>query len=126
MKWMRYAAFSIGAAFGSVFLLFNLGTPVQQRPEFWETLTLLTGPVTLLAASLVGLKFEKLAGWWLLIGAAVTAVLFTARQSLAWPEIQRLVVIIAIFCLPMLCCGLLWLTHANRSDADGSRLPWMT
>ncbi len=126
MKWMRYAAFAIGFLFGSVFLLFNLGGQMQKRPTLWETLLLLTGPVSLLLASLIGLKFEKVAGWWLLVGAAATAVLFIARQSLAWPEVQRLVTIIAIFCLPMLCSGLLYLTHAyEQQQPSGSNLPWM-
>jgi hypothetical protein len=69
---------AIGAVFGSVFLLFNPGTTRQQRSGMWDTLTLLTGPVTLLATSLVGLKFEEIAGVWLLIGAAVTAGLLVA------------------------------------------------
>lgn len=82
--------------------------------------------MTLPVASVVGLlKFEKFAGSWLLIGAAATAVLFVARQSLAWAEVQRLVVIVAIFCLPMLCSGLLWLTHAHHQQPTGSNLPWM-
>ena len=126
MKWTRYAAFAIGFVFGSVFLFFNLATPLQRIPGFWETLTLLTGPVTLLVASVVGLWFEKLAGWWLLTGAAATAVLFVALRAHAGSDPQKLVVIVAIFCLPMLCSGLLWLAHANYKTPDGSNLPWMT
>ncbi len=126
MKWMRYAAFLIGVLFGSAFLIFNLSGPIQQRPTLWDTLPLLTGPVTLLAASLLGLKFETVAGWWLILGAAATAVLFVTRQSLAWSEVQRLVVIVAIFCLPMLSSGLLWLSYAHTKQTDGSHLPWMS
>src|SRR5690242_8540098 len=80
VKWMRYTAFGLGMAFGSVFLLFNLGTPIDHFPGLWESLPLLTGPVTLFFASVIGLKFEKTAGWWLITGAAATAFLFTARR----------------------------------------------
>ena len=125
MNWMRYTAFAIGAVFGSLFLLFNLGTPLQRIPGFWETLTLLCGPLTLLAASFLGLKHERFAGWWLLAGAAATAVLFVV-QLLPWrPGLARMLMVVAVFCLPMLCSGLLWLTHAN-AQPDGSKLPMMS
>lgn len=124
MKWMRYAAFAIGMVFGSVFLILNLGTPIDHIPGLWESLPLLTGPVTLFVASVVGLKFEKAAGWSLVAGAAATAFLFTV-QSHGADDGQRLAAIVAIFCLPMLFSGVLWLAHADYRPPDGAHLPWM-
>lgn len=126
MKWMRYTAFGIGIAFGSVFLLFNLEGPFDHVPGFWETLPLLTGPVTLLLASLVGLKFEKVAGWLLVAGAAATAFLFTTREVRGAGGAPQVAVIVVVFCLPMLCSGVLWLAHADFKPRDGAHLPWMS
>jgi hypothetical protein len=123
---MRYAAFAIGAVFGSVFLFMNLSGPVSKSPTLWDALPMLSGPVTLFVASVVGLKFEKVAGWWLLGGAGVTAVLLVARGSLVSSNVERLAIGIAFLCLPMLCAGLLWLTHSNHRQPNGSRLPWMS
>ncbi|MGH9521517.1 MAG: hypothetical protein ACRD3E_03175, partial [Terriglobales bacterium] len=78
MRWRRYAAFLVGVLSGSVFLVI-LEMPPTWTPDFWEALTIGTGPVTLVVASVVGLKFEKVAGWWLLAGAVATAVLLFAQ-----------------------------------------------
>ena len=123
MKWSRYAAFAIGILTGTVFL-FYLEMP-PNRPDTWEAMTLLSGPVTLVVASVVGLKFEKLAGWWLLAGALVTAVLLCI-QLVPWhPGLAALLIVPAIFCMPMLFSGLLWLSHARAQHPNGMNLPMM-
>lgn len=124
MKWTRIAAFAIGVLSGAVFL-FYLATPPNWSGDIWEVMTLVAGPVTLVAASLVGLKFEKVAGWWLLAGAAVTAVLLSL-QLVPWhPGIAALLIVPAIFCTPMLFSGLLWLVHASAHGPNGANLPMM-
>lgn len=124
MKWTRYAAFIIGLLSGAVFLFYVL-TPPNWSGDLWEVMTVLAGPVTLVVASLVGLKFEKVAGWWLLAGAAVTATLI-CKQLVPWhPGITALIVVPGIFCVPMLFSGLLWLVHANARGPNGANLPMM-
>jgi hypothetical protein len=126
MRWKRYVAFAVGLVSGAAFLLFVVLPPTSGM-DVWEALTLLAGPVTLVAASLVGLKFERVAGWWLLAGSVVTAALLFV-QLVPWqPGITTLLVVPAIFCLPMLLSGFLWLAHAHAHAAgpNGANLPMM-
>ena len=124
MKWTRYAAFAVGVLSGLVFLLL-LETPPTWSMDFWEAVTLLTGPVTLIVASLVGLKFEKVAGWWLLAGAAATAILLVVQLKPWQPGLSTMLLLPAIFCTPMLFSGLLWLVHARAHGPTGANLPMM-
>lgn len=124
MKWTRYAAFTIGLISGAAFLAY-VESPPNWHPDRWETITLLAGPVTLVVASLVGLKYEKLAGWWLLSGAAATAALLL-MQLVPWdPGVIALVLVPVIFCSPMVFSGILWLAYADGREPDGARLPMM-
>lgn len=124
MKWTRFAAFAIGLLAGAGFLAY-VESPPNWFPGWWEVLTLLTGPLTLLAASFVGLKFERLAGWWLLSGAAATAALLVMQLAPWQPGVLALVLVPVIFCSPMVFSGLLWLAHADLHEPTGERLPMM-
>ena len=115
----RYAALAIGSAFSIVFVLDAAGDPVSFRQTTpLEAMILACGPVSMILATILGWFAQaRFAGWWLVVGGALTAVLLTARSV---PQIVEapannfvgLVVVLAVFALPMLVCGALLLRYA--------------
>ncbi len=119
MKSMRWLAFGIGMGFGLLYLVLNLLDPDTfiHAASLSDWLLMITGPVTLVVASLAGLKFRRFAGWWLLVASIAAAVQFAFRTRFS-PAVMLATV--AIFCLPMALAGTLWLKSADTHDTKPS------
>ncbi|MBE9513580.1 MAG: hypothetical protein IMY83_00920 [Chloroflexi bacterium] len=72
---------------------------------------LLLGPVSLIAATAVAWKHERLDGWWLVAGGVSTAVLFMVDLA---DRPMEFLWILLVCPLPMLVAGVLWLCHAAK------------
>jgi len=122
MKWMRYTALGIGTAFGLLYLtvgvLSLLFEAEPSLPSFSDWMILLFGPLSLILATAVALKYERIGGWWLLTGGVIIAVLFGIRL---FETPLRLLVAFLVYPFPMLIAGKLWLIHAFKSG--GGRSP---
>jgi hypothetical protein len=124
-KWMRYTAFAIGIVSGTLILNSGWFDAPWRWSDPWELAVFVAGPVTQLAASLVGLKFERVAGWWLLGGAVAVATL-VMLVLLPWhPGLLTYVGVTAVLSIPMLTSGLLWLLHSRAQGPNGKNLPMM-
>jgi len=113
MRWVRWTALGIGMAFGSLFLVAGILSLVfdaeagPPSPSDW--VILLFGPVSLIAATCIAWKYERIGGLWLLIGGIIVAILFGIRL---FETPLRLLVTFLVYPFPMLIAGLLWLIHA--------------
>lgn len=114
MKNMRTGAILVGAIFGGIFLFLfiieNYANPcaLLASMRVLDALLLMTGPFTLIFATLVGLKFERFAGYWLIAGGFITAALLAVRLSDRPVELLLMGLILVV---PMLIEGSLWLKH---------------
>ncbi len=117
---MRTGAILIGVIFGGLFLFFFIAESYADRGaglanlRISDALLLIAGPISFVCATLLGLKFERPAGYWLVTGGLVTAVLLAIRLS---ERLGEFLVMGLIIVIPMLIEGGLWLKHA------GSRAP---
>ena len=122
MKWMRYTALGIGTAFGLLYLtvavLALLFGTEPSLPSFSDWMILLFGPLSLILATAVALKYERIGGWRLLTGGVIIAILFGSRL---FETPLRLLVTFLAYPFPMLIAGKLWLIHAFKSG--GGRSP---
>jgi uncharacterized membrane protein HdeD (DUF308 family) len=109
MNWMRYLAIGIGVVFGVLYVVFGVA-PAQRAISFSDLLLIFCVPVSLVLATVVGLKFERLAGWWQIAAAVAAAVQLAIRKH---GDPVAMLAAIALLCLPMVCAGLLWLSHAR-------------
>ncbi len=111
MKWMRYSALGIGIAFGLLFLIFALGEGFKGIPNLQDCILLLFGPISMIVATAVAWKHERIGGWWLITGGIIAGILFTARlidqpTNLLWTFLA--------YPLPMLVAGVLWVLHEAK------------
>lgn len=113
---MRYTALGIGVAFSAFFLTFAIGEGIGGDfggiPGPDDSVLLLLGPISLIAATAVAWKYERTGGWWLIAGGISTGILFTIRlidrpMNLLW--------IFLVYPLPMLVAGALWVLHTAKS-----------
>jgi len=122
MKWMRYTALGIGIAFGLLYLtvgvLSLLFEPEPSLPNLSDWIILLFGPFSLIVATCIAWKYERIGGWWLLIGGVIIAILFGIRL---FETPLRLFVTFLVYPFPMLIAGLSWLIHASK--IGGGRSP---
>lgn len=67
MKWMRYTGLGIGVAFGVLFLTFAIGEGLSGDfggiPGPRDSVLLLFGPTSLIAATAVAWKHAQTGGW---------------------------------------------------------------
>ena len=115
MNWMRYTALGIGIAFGVFFLTFAIGEGISGDfggiPGPDDSVLLLFGPISLIAATAVAWKHERIGGWWLIAGGIITGILFTIRLT---DKPMNLLWISLVYPLPMLVAGALWVLHAAK------------
>jgi len=115
MYWMRYTALGIGVAFGILFLAFAIGEGLSgdfgSTPGLKDCVLLTFGPISMIAATAVAWKHQRLGGWWLITGGIVTGVLFTI-SLIAKP--MNLLWTFLVYPLPMLVAGALWVFHAKK------------
>jgi lipid-A-disaccharide synthase-like uncharacterized protein len=129
MNKYRYAALVIGSVFSIIFVLDAAGDIGSFRHTApLEFVILGCGPVSMIAATLLGWFAQaRVAGWWLVAGGALTSILFTARfvpRIIESPanNLAKLCIVLAVFTLPMLVCGALLLKYAAlRSSVDKFR-----
>jgi len=122
MKWMRYTALGIGIAFGLLYLTVGildlLFETEPSLPSLSDWVILLCGPLSLILATAVALKYERIGGWWLLTGGGIIAILFGIRL---FETPLRLLVTFLVYPFPMLLAGSLWLTRVFK--IGGGRRP---
>lgn len=118
MRWMRILA-SVTAILGAVLASFwtimwaalagSRGTGLSNT--FFVGI-LLCGPVSLIAATAVAWKSERIGGFWLVLGGVVNVAL-----AAIWRDLMAFPVVSAV---PMLLAGSLWLLYAfkGRSEAQ--------
>jgi len=75
---MRYSALGIGIALGLLFLTFAFGEGFRSIPNLQDCILLLFGPVSMIAATTVAWKHERIGGWWLITGGIIAGTIFTA------------------------------------------------
>lgn len=111
MKWMRNSAAVIGLLFGCFVIFMNVADagPRQHPVTLAEVVIMFAGPVSLIVASLVGLKFARVAGWWLIAGALLVAGWIVAKT----PGIPSAWGAAAILTVPMFLCAALWFGYAR-------------
>lgn len=117
---MKTAAIAIGIIFGGFFSFIFLGETLEGLhrgrgfvlPSITGILALIAGPFSLFLATMVGLKFARVAGYWLLAGGFLFVVLVALLNKL--PMVLASCVFIA---LPMWTAGGLWLRHASSAHA---------
>lgn len=67
MNWMRYTALAIGIAFSALFLTFAIGEGISGDfggiPVPNDSALLLLGPISLIVATAVAWKHERIGGW---------------------------------------------------------------
>jgi len=116
MNWLRYTALGIGVAFSAFFLTFAIGEGIGGDfggiPGPDDSVLLLLGPISLIAATAVAWWRERTGGWWLIVGGIVTTIVFTIDlidrpMNLLWTFL--------VYPLPMLVAGVLWVLHAVKS-----------
>lgn len=112
---MRYTALGIGIGFGLLYLTVGiLGLLFEAEPSlpsFSDWVILLFGPFSLIIATGVAWKYERVGGWWLLTGGVIIAILFGIRL---FETPLRLLVTFLVYPSPMLIAGSLWLIRAFK------------
>jgi len=115
MNWMRYTALGIGIAFGLLFLAFaiseGLSGDLGGIPSPKDCALLLFGPISLIAATAVAWRHERVGGWWLIIGGIITVILFTINLI---DRPMNLLRVFLVYPLPMLVAGVLWVLHIAK------------
>jgi hypothetical protein len=116
MNWMRYTALGIGAAFGLLFLIFAIGEGISEGfrnlPSPYESVIMVFGPISMIAATAVAWWHERIGGWWLIVGGIITAVLFTIKLI---DSPMQLLLTSLIYPVPTLIAGILWVLHAAKA-----------
>jgi len=116
MNWMRYTALGIGAAFGLFFLIFGIGEGISEGfggiPSPHESVIMVFGPISMIAATGVAWWHERIGGWWLIGGGIVIAVLFTIKLI---DSLMQLLLTSLIYPVPMLIAGILWVLHTAKA-----------
>jgi hypothetical protein len=116
VNFMRRTGLGIGIAFGIFFLTFAIGEGISGDfggvPGPRDSIPLICGPISLIAATAVAWKHERLGGWWLIVGGIIAGILFTVRPM---DRPMNLLWIFLIYPLPMLVAGVLWVLHAAKS-----------
>lgn len=112
MNWMRYAALGIGIAFGILFVTLVIGEGLGGILSPGDCVLLLSGPISMIAATAVAWRHEWIGGWRLIAGGVITGILFTIRligrpMDLLWTFL--------VYPLPMLVAGVLWVLHEAKS-----------
>ena len=115
MNWMRYTALGIGIAFGLLFLTFGISEGFGGIPSPEDCILLLFGPVSMIIATAVAWKHERIGGWWLIIGGIVTGILFSIRLI---DNPIHLLLTFLIYPVPMLIAGILWVLHATKAAKE--------
>jgi len=126
MRRIRIGATLIGIMFGLIYgafgvfamLVNSIGGGISYQAHGFaglrfQYLLLLFSPFSLIAATMVAWKYERIAGWWLTIGAVTVAIL---SRFLVSPEVAGMSAAsaAAVCSLPMLVAGSLWLLDAAR------------
>ena len=115
VKWMRYSALGIGIAFGLLFLTISIGEGISEGfggiPAPEDCVIFLFGPISMIAATAVAWKHERIGGWWLITGGIVIGILFTIRLIDRPMNLLRTFLILP---LPMLVAGVLWVLHVIK------------
>jgi len=111
VKWMRYSALGIGITFGLLFPTFAFDEGFRNIPNLQDCILLLFGPVSMIAATAVAWKHERIGGWWLITGGIITGILFTARLI---DQPTNLLWTLLVYPLPMLVAGVLWVLHKAK------------
>ncbi|MCD6567958.1 MAG: hypothetical protein J7K94_04390 [Dehalococcoidia bacterium] len=119
MNWMRYTALGIGIAFGLLFLVFAFGEGFGEyfsgATGLRDYILLACGPISMILATLVAIKRERIGGWWLVIAGIISTVLFTF-ELFDVPE--TLLITLLIYPVPMVVAGFLFLIHDVKT-AEG-------
>lgn len=108
---MRYTALGIGIAFGILFVTFAIGEGFRGIPSPGDCVLLLSGPISMIAATAVAWKHERIGGWWLIAAGVITGMIFTIR--LMDSELNLLWTFL-VYPLPMLVAGVLWVLHEAK------------
>ena len=116
MKWMRRTALGIGIAFSLLYLTIGIGEGVQEGfqniPTPYDCALLFFGPFSMIVATSIAWKWERVGGWWLIAGGVIAGILFAIRIFDTPLNFLRTFPLIE---LPMLVAGALWLLHAAKS-----------
>jgi uncharacterized membrane protein HdeD (DUF308 family) len=116
MRKTRTGALIVGIIFGPINLFSFICETYEHRDHalkemgIIDVVLLIAGPITLILATLLGLKHERFAGYWLITGGLITAALFAV-----WVARTPTNFLIALLVLigPMLVEGWLWLKDAR-------------
>ena len=76
-----------------------------------DCVLLLSGPISMIAATAVAWRHEPIGGWWLIAGGVITGILFAIRligrpMDLLWTFL--------VYPLPMLVAGVLRVLHEAK------------
>lgn len=117
MNWMRYAALGLGVVFGLLFLIFAFGEGFGEyfsgATGLRDYILLACGPVSMILATLVAIKRERIGGWWLVVAGIVSTVLFTFEL---FDMPQTLILTLLVYPVPMVVAGFLFLLHEVKSS----------
>jgi len=116
---MRYVALGIGIAFGLLFLVFAFG---EGFGEYFsgaiglrDYVLLACGPVSMILATAIAFKFERIGGWWLVIAGIISTVLFTFEL---FDVFRMLLITLLVYPVPMVIAGFLFLIHDVKTSED--------
>jgi hypothetical protein len=121
----------MGLVFAGIYLFFNFprftaAFPGAPKPDFAlsDIIAVACGPVSLILASLAGLKLPRLAAYWLFAGGVSSA---TALVIKTWRadggtilNLTNAFVMFAFFAMPAIVCGYLWLQADSPAVAAES------
>ncbi len=118
MKTMKMVAFFIGI----LWLLFELGwmgvmgfsVPVGGANGFFDALVILGGPVTLALGTLAAIKWDRLAGAALWLGAAIASLGLGFKSG---AHVGLYFLAMGVMVLPQVVEGSLFLAAARRREA---------
>ncbi len=112
-------ALGIGIAFGLLFLVFAFG---EGFGEYFsgaiglrDYVLLVCGPVSMILATAIAFKRERIGGWWLVIAGIVSTVLFTFEL---FDVFRMLLITLLVYPVPMVIAGFLFLLHDVKTSED--------